>query len=72
MAVAVLMELSDEERERLLEESREKARRDWAARMKGAREQRTIEVAKRMKADNMPPNQIAKYTGLLPNEVARL
>jgi hypothetical protein len=40
--------------------------------MKGAREQRTIEVAKRMKADNMPPNQIAKYTGLSPNEVARL
>jgi hypothetical protein len=39
MAKAVYMELSDEERERLLEESREKFRRDWASRMQGAREE---------------------------------
>jgi predicted transposase/invertase (TIGR01784 family) len=79
-AVAVLMELSEDERTRLLEESREKARRDWASRMRSAWEkgvdqgssQRAIEDAKRMKADNMTSSQIAKYTGLSLEEVARL
>jgi predicted transposase YdaD len=66
------MELSDEERERLLEESREKARRDWAARMKGALEQRTIEIAASFKKAGISIDTIAENTGLSPNEVARL
>jgi predicted transposase/invertase (TIGR01784 family) len=42
-AVAVLMDLSDDERTRMLEESREKARRDWASRMHGVREEGVTE-----------------------------
>jgi predicted transposase/invertase (TIGR01784 family) len=38
-AVAVLMDLSADERTRMIEESREKARRDWSSRMKGARQE---------------------------------
>jgi molecular chaperone DnaK (HSP70) len=38
-AVAVLMDLSADERTRMIEESREKARRDWISRMKGARQE---------------------------------
>jgi predicted transposase/invertase (TIGR01784 family) len=38
-AVAFLMELSEDERTRMLEEAREKERRDWASRMRGAREE---------------------------------
>jgi hypothetical protein len=38
-AVAVLMDLSADERTRMIEESREKARRDWRSRMKGARQE---------------------------------
>jgi predicted transposase/invertase (TIGR01784 family) len=83
-AVAVLMELSEDERTRLLEESREKARRDWASRMRGAREkgiaegisqgahQRAIEDATRLKKLGVPLDTIVQGTGLSPEEVARL
>jgi predicted transposase/invertase (TIGR01784 family) len=83
-AVSVLMDLSADERTRLLEESHEKYRRDVVSRMRGAWKEgniegniegsfnRAIENAQRMKADNMPANQIVKYTGLSLEDVARL
>jgi predicted transposase/invertase (TIGR01784 family) len=83
-AVAVLMELSADEQTRLLEESREKARRDWAARMRGAREegisqgisqgayQRAIEDATRFKRLGVSVDTIVQGTGLSPDEVTRL
>jgi predicted transposase/invertase (TIGR01784 family) len=75
-AVAVLMDLSDDERTRLLEESREKARRDWASRMRGAWEkgahQRAIEIAAKLKKTGSPLDVIVEITELSPEEVARL
>jgi predicted transposase/invertase (TIGR01784 family) len=87
-AVAVLMDLSADEQTRLLEESYEKARRDQASRMRGARDegisqgitqgisqgshQRAMEDAARLKKLGVPTNTIAQGTGLSSEEVERL
>jgi hypothetical protein len=75
-AVAVLMDLSADEQTRLLEESREKYRRDWAARMRGAQEkgssQRALEDATRLKKLGVPLDTIVQGTGLSPEEVSAL
>jgi predicted transposase/invertase (TIGR01784 family) len=87
-AVAFLMELSEDERTRMLEDAREKERRDWSSRMRGAREEgivqgisqgivqgalkRAIENAARLKKLGVPLGTIAEGTGLSPEEVERL
>jgi predicted transposase/invertase (TIGR01784 family) len=87
-AVAFLMELSGDERTRMLEEAREKERRDWSSRMRGAREEgisqgiaqgisqgaheRAVESAIRSKKLGRSLDIIAEITGLSPEEVARL
>jgi predicted transposase/invertase (TIGR01784 family) len=67
-AVGVLMELSADERARMLYESREKARRDEASRMKDARkegrEEGKAEVVKNAFAMGLSVAQIEKLTGL--------
>jgi hypothetical protein len=67
-AVAVLMELSADEKARMLYESREKQRRDEASRMKGA----IKDVARNLLKRNRPIDEIMEDTGLTRDEVERL
>lgn len=67
-AVGRLMELSADERARMLYEAREKEQRDNRAREKGA----VKVVAKNMLEDKEPIEKIIKYTGLLREEVELL
>jgi predicted transposase/invertase (TIGR01784 family) len=53
-AVAVLMELSDDERTRMLEESREKARRDWVTSIRAAREEGIDALVKLIEQGHTP------------------
>jgi predicted transposase/invertase (TIGR01784 family) len=71
-AVGVLMELSQDERTRLLYEEREKARRDESARMRGAFERGINTVAKNLLQKKMPMDEIAEVTGLSREEIERL
>ena len=80
-AVGVLKELSADERTRMLAEDREKARRDMASRLDGAREEGErkgreeglakgkLEVAQKLKAMGLSPEQIATATGLSLDEI---
>jgi predicted transposase/invertase (TIGR01784 family) len=75
-AVGVIMELSEDERTRLLAESREKYRRDEAARRKlafqtGEREG-LLKVARAALQKNIPPEDIASLTGLSLDEIRAL
>lgn len=71
-AVGVLMELSQDERTRLLCEEREKARRDEAARMRGAKQEAMREVARNALKMNMSLKNIAELTGLPLAEIEAL
>lgn len=75
-AVGVLMDLSQDERTRLLYEEREKARRDEMARMRGARHEGHAEgradVARNLLQMNMSIDDICKATGLAREEVETL
>ena len=83
-AVGVLMELSADERARMLYESREKARRDEASRMKGAkkkgreeglkdgREERNAEIARNAFAMGLSVARIETLTGLSAAEIERI
>jgi predicted transposase/invertase (TIGR01784 family) len=71
-AVGFLKELSADERTRMLAESREKARRDEASRMRGAKRDGLLEAAREMLLDNLPIPQIMKYTGLSQEELGSL
>ena len=83
-AVARLMELSNDERTRLLQESLQKKEWDVRARERGARaEGRTEglaegelrgrrETARSMLADAMSPDLVSKFTGLTIEEVNSL
>ena len=75
-AVARLMELSNDERTRMLYESRQKMEWDNRARMRGAREEGKLEgkleIAHSMLADAMSPDLISKFTGLTTEEIEAL
>ena len=75
-AVGVLMELSADEQTRMLFEEREKARRDIASMMGGAkregRYEQAIEIARNLLDMNMPIDKIIKATGLTHDEIESL
>jgi predicted transposase/invertase (TIGR01784 family) len=87
-AVAKLMALSEDERTRMLAESREKLRRDIVASNEGAREEGRkegreegreegqreagIAIARNMLARNVPLNDVVALTGLSMDEVRAL
>jgi predicted transposase/invertase (TIGR01784 family) len=52
--------------------SYEKAERDEISRVNGAKREERIETARKMKADNMPVEQIGKYTGLTEQQIRGL
>ena len=71
-AVARLMELSSDERTRLLYESRQKMEWDNRAREQGAREEERVAFAKKLIMRNRPINEIIEDTGLTREEVEGL
>ncbi|GMO63988.1 MAG: hypothetical protein Ta2A_11460 [Treponemataceae bacterium] len=75
-AIGVLMELNEDERQRMIADSREKLRRDNASRLKSAFAQgelRGIKTAARnLKAMHLTDAQIATATGLSLQEIALL
>ena len=86
--VGVLMELSDDERARLIAEAYEKARRDEASRINWAREEgrregreearqegrreQVIEIARKLIKLNVPIDEIVEATGLTLKEIEEL
>jgi predicted transposase/invertase (TIGR01784 family) len=75
-AVGILMDLSADERTRLLEESRQKALWDYNSRMKGAfekgGEQRAVQIAQNALRDGLPVDTIQRITNLSVEESGRL
>jgi len=71
-AVMKLMELSADEKTRLLYEVREKERMDNADRMDWALKQQVIAIAKKMLKMNLPIEQIIEATGLTKKEIENL
>jgi len=71
-AVVRLMELSNDERTRLLYESRQKMEWDNQAREHGARGEERVSIAKNMLADGEPIDKIVRYTSLTYEEVEGL
>ena len=75
-AVGVLMELSADERTRMLAENREKARRDVASMMSGAEKKgsnaRAESIARNMLKRNRPIDEIVEDTGLTKEEIQAL
>jgi predicted transposase/invertase (TIGR01784 family) len=71
-AVVRLMELSNDERTRLLYESRQKMEWDNRARERGASDSRALTIAKNMLRRNRPINEIIEDTGLTHTEVENL
>jgi predicted transposase/invertase (TIGR01784 family) len=79
-AVGVLMELSADEQTRLLYESREKARWDEMARMRGSKaegraegeKKKAIEVARKLLQRGIQTDIIVETTGLPPEKIANL
>ena len=66
------MDLSQDERTRLLYEEREKARRDMVSRMNGARREEKLENARNFLLLGVPVEIIAKTTGLSEDDVKKL
>lgn len=71
-AVVKLRQLSADERTRDLYERREKARRDIESQNRWGIKQREFEIAKNALGMGLSLNEIAKLTGLTPNEVESL
>ena len=75
-AVGILMDLSADERTRLLEESHQKALWDYNSRMKGALEkgikQRNFEIARNALHRGLSADMIQEITGLSHEEIGRL
>jgi predicted transposase YdaD len=71
-AVARLMELSANERNRLLYEAREKEQRDNRARERGARQDERVAIAKNALKKKMSLDDITDITGLSRDEVESL
>ncbi|MDR3296597.1 MAG: Rpn family recombination-promoting nuclease/putative transposase [Clostridiales Family XIII bacterium] len=71
-AVGVLMELSADERTRMIAEDREKARRDWASRLNGAEHEGIMKVARNALAMGMDTQTIISLTGLTREDIENL
>jgi len=71
-AVVRLMELSADERTRMLYEAREKERRDNYSREMGAREDERFTIAKNLLRIDLPLDKIVETTGLTHTEVEGL
>ena len=71
-AVLKLMELSEDERTRLLLEKREMERMDNSVRENWAKKQQAIEIARKMLSMKIPIEQIIEATGLTRKEVENL
>jgi predicted transposase/invertase (TIGR01784 family) len=79
-AVGRLLELSNDERARMLAESRQRMMWDIATRERAAEEEGErrgklegkLEVARSMLADAMAPDLISKFTGLTVEEIEAL
>ena len=71
-AYAVLKELSQDERARMIYEEREKARRDELARMNGARQEAALDIAKNALKMNMKAEDIANLTKLAIERIEQL
>ena len=71
-AVVRLMELSNDERTRLLYESRQKMEWDIQSRERGAIKTREQEIAKSMLDDGESIEKIIKHTGLTREEIEEL
>jgi predicted transposase/invertase (TIGR01784 family) len=75
-AVGVLMELSADQRARMLYDEKEKARRDEASRIGGARregsDERANAIAKNLLAMALPLDQIVRATGLTREAIEQL
>ena len=79
-AVAVLMDLSADERTRMIDEEHEKYRRDWASRMKGAEQrgrlegeqQKQQEIARNALQRGITTDIVQQITGLSIGEIERL
>ncbi|MHC6201864.1 hypothetical protein ACYULU_01565 [Breznakiellaceae bacterium SP9] len=80
MASQVLIRISRDEVERARLESEYKYALDLQSKVVRAKREgrqegwqnKAIAVAREMKADGMPVSKISTYTGLSPNEIARL
>lgn len=71
-AVGIRMELSQDERLRMLADAREKARRDEADLLWGAKREQALEIAFRLLKRNRPIEEIVEDTGLTAEEVRAL
>jgi len=71
-AVLKLMELSDDERARMLLEKREMERMDESVRKSWAIEQNSIEIARKLIKMNLSEQQIIEATGLTKKEIESL
>jgi len=71
-AVLKLMELSEDERTRILLEKREKERMDSSVRESWAKKEQAIEIAKKMLKRKRPIDEIIEDTGLTQSEVKNL
>jgi len=71
-AVLKLMELSEDERTRMLLEKREKERMDNSVREKWAIKQNSIEIAKKLLKRKRPIKEIIEDTGLTRKEIENL
>ena len=71
-AVGVLKDLSADERTSMLYEEREKARRDMASMMGGARREGHTDVARNAIKMGMDTDTIIKLTGLTSEEIETL
>ncbi|GBU27342.1 hypothetical protein R84B8_00872 [Treponema sp. R8-4-B8] len=76
MATDTLRKVSAEYEAYALHTSLMKGELDWRSGMKDAerrgRKEANLEIARKMKADNMPVSQISKYTDLPPETIAQL
>ena len=64
--------LSGDEEERRIAELREKAIRDEVTNIEGAKEEKTIEIAKKMLKEKIQINKIMKITGLTKEDIEKL
>ena len=71
-AVLKLMELSEDERTRMLIEKREKERMDSSVREKWAKKEQAIEIAKKLLKRKRPIEEIIEDTGLTRKEIENL
>jgi hypothetical protein len=71
-AVGVLMELSADERTRMIAEDREIARIDEVSRLNGAIRERNLEIARNALAEGASYDFISKITGLDIDTIKRL